>query len=148
MVKPLGKNTKILFFGLSLIKRGPPQLVWLQIGSKHIFRQSFPDTSWKIFSVQMILDYFFNNSQHRHYIWRGGYDAGSEHSKVHFTRLATSNFVGKKIPMFIIGKSETWRCFKGVKSLPCQCESQKKAWMYSSFWTVCSETWCEISSTS
>ncbi|WP_227549602.1 hypothetical protein, partial [Acinetobacter baumannii] len=34
-----------------------------------------------------------------------------------------------------MGKSVTPRCFKGVKSLPCQYKAQKKAWMESEIFT-------------
>ncbi|XP_041369493.1 tigger transposable element-derived protein 4-like [Gigantopelta aegis] len=34
-----------------------------------------------------------------------------------------------KLPLFVIGKSAKPRCFRGVKSLPTEYESNKKAWM-------------------
>ncbi|XP_057299235.1 tigger transposable element-derived protein 4-like [Hydractinia symbiolongicarpus] len=37
--------------------------------------------------------------------------------------------------MFVIGKSVTPRCFKEVRSLPCQYKAQKKAWMDSEIFT-------------
>ena len=55
--------------------------------------------------------------------------AGGKLSKVHLTGLAAGNAVGEKLPMLVIGKAEKSRCFKGVKSLPCQYKSQKKSWM-------------------
>ncbi|XP_065684566.1 tigger transposable element-derived protein 4-like [Hydra vulgaris] len=55
-------------------------------------------------------------------------------SKVRLTGLAAGNGVGKKLPMFII-KAEKPRCFKGVKSLPCQYMSQNNSWMGSKIFT-------------
>ena len=55
--------------------------------------------------------------------------AGGEFSKVRLTGLAAANVVGEKLPMFVIGKSKKARYFHGVKSLPCQYQSQKKSWM-------------------
>ena len=43
--------------------------------------------------------------------------------------MAASNALGKKIPMFAIGKPANPRCFKHVRNLPCRYRSQKKAWM-------------------
>ena len=40
---------------------------------------------------------------------------GGKHSKVHLTGMAAVNVNGKRLPMFLIGKSKTSRCFKGLK---------------------------------
>lgn len=55
--------------------------------------------------------------------------SGGKHSKVRLTGLAAANAVGEKLPMFVIGKSKTPRCFKNVTSLPCRYRSQQKSWM-------------------
>ena len=49
--------------------------------------------------------------------------------KVRLTGMAASNALGEKMPMFVIGKSASPRCFKYVRNLPCRYQSQKKAWM-------------------
>ena len=41
--------------------------------------------------------------------------SGSKFSKVRLTGLAGANATGKKLPMFVIGKSAKPRCFKNVK---------------------------------
>ena len=43
--------------------------------------------------------------------------------------MAASNALGEKIPMFVIRKSASPRCFKHVRNLPCRYRSQKKAEM-------------------
>ena len=53
-------------------------------------------------------------------------------SKIRFTGLAAANMSGEKFPMFVIGKSESPRCFKGIKPTPCCYRGQKKSWMNSS----------------
>ena len=45
------------------------------------------------------------------------------------TGMASVNATGDKIPMFVIGKSKSPRCFKGVKHLPCRYRNQNKSWM-------------------
>ena len=54
---------------------------------------------------------------------------GGKFSEVRLTGLATGNAAGEKLPMFVIGKAEKPRCFKGVTSLPCQYKPQRKPWM-------------------
>ncbi|XP_057302680.1 tigger transposable element-derived protein 4-like [Hydractinia symbiolongicarpus] len=60
---------------------------------------------------------------------KGDKCSGGKHSKVRLTGLAAGNALGKRLPMFVIGKSANPRCFKGVKTLPCRYRSQKKSWM-------------------
>ena len=43
--------------------------------------------------------------------------------------MAAGNAIAEKLPMFVIGKSKTPRCFKHLKSLPCKYKPQKKSWM-------------------
>ena len=43
--------------------------------------------------------------------------------------ICTSNALGDKIPMLVIGKSASPRCFKYLRNLPCRYRSQKKSWM-------------------
>ena len=50
-------------------------------------------------------------------------------SKVRLTGMAAGKAIGKKLPMFVIAKSKTPRCFKHIKRLPCKYKSQKKSWM-------------------
>ena len=54
---------------------------------------------------------------------------GGTFSKVRLTGLAAANANGEKLPMFIIGKSKSPRCFKNLKQLPCRYRGQKKSWM-------------------
>ena len=61
--------------------------------------------------------------------FRGKRCSGGKHSKVRLTGMAASNALGEKIPMFVIGKSTSPRCFKHGRNLSCRYRSQKKAWM-------------------
>ena len=54
---------------------------------------------------------------------------GRKHSKLRLTGLAAANAAGEKLPMFVIGKSKSPRCFKNIKHLPCHYRSQNKSWM-------------------
>ena len=61
--------------------------------------------------------------------FRGKRCSGGKHSKVRLRGMAASNALEEKIPMFVIGKSTSPRCFKHVRHLPCRYRSQKKVWM-------------------
>ena len=37
--------------------------------------------------------------------------------------------MGSKLPMFVIGKANKPRCFKGVRNLPCRYRAQRKSWL-------------------
>ena len=56
---------------------------------------------------------------------------GDKHNKVRLTGMAAGNAFGERCPIFVIGKSKTPRCFKGVKHIPCRYRAQKKSWMNS-----------------
>ena len=59
---------------------------------------------------------------------------GGKHSKIRLTRMAAANALGKKLPMFVIGKLVKARCFSGVRNIPCRYRAQKIAgWIVSFF---------------
>ena len=121
------KKVKIVFSGLSLVKRGPAQLIWSKIGRKHIFQQSFHFPIWvkKCFQCRWVW-ISFTSTLHL----KSKRGVGDKHSKVRLDGLEAGNTVGEKLSLFTINKLETRLYYKGVKSIPCQYESQ--AWM--GFW--------------
>ena len=56
---------------------------------------------------------------------------GGKHSKVRLTGMDAGNVNGERLLMFVIGKSKTPRCFKGMKNVPCQYRAQPKNWISS-----------------
>lgn len=57
-----------------------------------------------------------------------------KHSKIRLTGMAAANALGKKLPMFVIGKLAKARCFSGVRNIPCRYRAQKIAgWIVSFF---------------
>lgn len=50
---------------------------------------------------------------------------GGKHSKIWLTGMAAANALGKKLPMFVIGKLAKARCFSGVRNIPCDIEHKK-----------------------
>ena len=43
--------------------------------------------------------------------------------------MAAGNVNDQRLPMFVIGKSKTPRCFKGMKNAPCRYRAQPKSWI-------------------
>ena len=43
--------------------------------------------------------------------------------------MAAGNAYGERLLMFVIGKANKPRCFKGVRNLPCRYRAQRKSWM-------------------
>ncbi|XP_046588037.1 tigger transposable element-derived protein 4-like [Neodiprion lecontei] len=57
---------------------------------------------------------------------------GGKLSKDRVTVLVCANMSGnEKLPLLLIGKSKSPRCFKGIKTLPVNYQNNKKAWMTS-----------------
>ena len=74
-------------------------------------------------------DLFYHfQSKHLFYDFQDKRCSVGKHSKVRLTGMAASNAPGEKIPMFVIGKSTSSRCFKHVRNIPSRYRSQKKAW--------------------
>ena len=72
---------------------------------------------------------FYQCLPNKTYYFQGQTCSGGKNSKVRLTGMAAGNAIGEKLPMFVIGKSKTPRCFKHIKNLPCKYKSQKKSWM-------------------
>ena len=56
---------------------------------------------------------------------------GGKHSKVRLTGMAVGYVNGERLPMFVIDKSKTPRCFKGMKNVPCCYQAHPKSWISS-----------------
>ena len=54
---------------------------------------------------------------------------GGKRSKERITVLLCGSMEGEKLPLLVIGKSESPRCLRGIHNLPCQYEHSKNAWM-------------------
>ena len=69
-----------------------------------------------------------NACQTKHH-FKGQTCSGGKNSKVRLTGIVAGNAIGEKLPILVIGKSKTPRCFKHIKNLPCKYKSQKKSRM-------------------
>ena len=72
---------------------------------------------------------FFCMQPNKSLNFRSEASTGGKLSKICLTGMAAANATGDKIPMFVIGKSKSPRCFKGIKHLPCRYRNQNKSWM-------------------
>ena len=55
--------------------------------------------------------------------------SGRKHSKIRLTGLAAGNAYGERLLMFVIGKANKPRCFKGVRNLLWRYRALRKSWM-------------------
>ena len=69
--------------------------------------------------------------------FKGDKCSEEKRSKVSLTGLAAGNALGERLHMYVIGKAQKARSFKGVKDLPCRYSAQRKNWMSSEL----SEDW-------
>ena len=60
---------------------------------------------------------------------KGEKGSGGKYSKIFLTGLAARNAYGERLPLFVIGKANKPRCFKGVRNLSCRHCAQCKSWM-------------------
>ncbi|XP_043469542.1 tigger transposable element-derived protein 4-like [Leptopilina heterotoma] len=73
---------------------------------------------------------FFKCLPNKTFAFQGEKCHGGKQSKERITILQCANMTGtNKLPLLVIGKSKRPRCFKGVKTLPVDYESNSKAWM-------------------
>ena len=72
---------------------------------------------------------FYQCLPNKTYPFKGENCSGGRRSQVRLTGMAAGIATGEKLPIFVIGKSKRPRCFKNLKSLPCQYTAQKKSWM-------------------
>ncbi|XP_051170921.1 tigger transposable element-derived protein 6-like [Leptopilina boulardi] len=79
---------------------------------------------------------FFKCLPNKTFTFRGEDCCGGKQSKERLTVLHCANMTGtNKLPLLIIGKSKKPRCFKGVKTLPVDYNSNSKAWMTRNIFT-------------
>nr|XP_042909311.1 tigger transposable element-derived protein 6-like [Parasteatoda tepidariorum] len=73
---------------------------------------------------------FFNLLPDKTFAFKGEPCHGGKNSKERLTILVGASMNGiEKLPILVIGKSKKPRCFRNVKSLPCDYDSNQKSWM-------------------
>ena len=72
---------------------------------------------------------FYQCLPNKTYHFKGQKCSGGKISQVRLAGMAEGNAIREKLPMFVIGKFKTPRCFKHIKNLPCKYKSQKKSWI-------------------
>ena len=53
--------------------------------------------------------------------------SGAKNSKAPLTGMAAARAFREQLPVFVVGRSKTLRCFKNIKQLPCQYRSLRQA---------------------
>ncbi|ELT97966.1 hypothetical protein CAPTEDRAFT_146732, partial [Capitella teleta] len=71
---------------------------------------------------------FFQALPSKSLVLKGDSCSGGKESKNHLTVLVCANMTGtSKLPLLVIGNSAKPRCFKHVKSLPCEYKANQSA---------------------
>ena len=71
---------------------------------------------------------FYQYLPYKKYQFKGQKCSGGKNSKVRLTAMAPGNVIGEKLPMFVIGKSKTPRCFKHIKKFTLLIHITKEEW--------------------
>ncbi|XP_057658528.1 tigger transposable element-derived protein 4-like [Diorhabda carinulata] len=73
---------------------------------------------------------FYECTPNKTFAFKGEDCSSGKLSKLRVTVLVGANVDGsEKLPLLVIGKSANPRCFKNVKTKPCEYQANKKAWM-------------------
>uniref|UniRef100_A0A3B3Q6Q4 HTH CENPB-type domain-containing protein n=1 Tax=Paramormyrops kingsleyae TaxID=1676925 RepID=A0A3B3Q6Q4_9TELE len=79
---------------------------------------------------------------HKTMAFRGEACHGGKKSKDRLTVLVAANMDGsQKLPLYVIGKSKTPRCFKQTKVLPCDYDGQSRAWITGDLFSAWVKKW-------
>lgn len=93
------------------------------------FQENVRDTRPETFNADE-LGLFFNLLPEKSIVHRTESYHGGKRSKEQITVLLCCNMDGsEKLKPLVIGKSANPRCFKNMKSFPCEYKHQNKAWM-------------------
>ena len=70
---------------------------------------------------------FYRSVPNKIYHFKNKKCTGGKYSKVHLTGMAADNVNRERLPMFVIGKSKTLRCLKGVENVRCCYRAEPKS---------------------
>lgn len=84
---------------------------------------------------------FYKLQPDRTLAFKGEKCCGGKRSKDRLTVLVCASMAGNKVPLLVIGKSKSPRCFAGIKQLPLTYVGNSKAWMTSVVFKGYLEKW-------
>ena len=76
--------------------------------------------------------------------FKGQKCSGGKKAKDRLTVLVGASMMGEKLPLIVIGKSKSPRCFKGIRSLPLDYTANTKAWMTGDLFEDIVQKWKHI----
>ena len=87
---------------------------WLDDALPHLLRQYKPEDVYNVDETGL----FYKMTPDKSLTFKGDKCTGGKKAKECPTVLVGASMAGEKLPLLIIGKSKSPRCFRGVKSLP------------------------------
>ena len=113
-------------------RQGLLQKKWSLDGLKLNWQQFSLDIRFKMLSTQMnLVCFFYQCVPNKTYNFKNEKCTGCKHSIVLLNRIAAGNVNGERLPMFVIGKPNILKCFKGAKNVSCCYRAQPKSWISS-----------------
>ena len=98
---------------------------WLDAGLPLLLSQFKPEDVYNIDETGL----FYKMTPDKSFTFKGEKCTGGKKAKERLTILVGAGMDGEKLPLLVIGKSKSPRCFSGVKSLPLEYSANPKAWM-------------------
>ena len=111
--------------------------LWLQITLPDLLQQFSPENIYNLDETGL----FFKMKPDRTLDFKGQRCSGGKQSKERLTVLVGCSMTGEKLPLLVIGKAKSPRCFKGVQHIPLDYTANKRAWMTGEIFTDFMKKW-------
>ena len=110
---------------------------WIDSTLPELLSQYLPEDIYNVDETGL----FYKLQPDKSLTFKGEKCSGGKKPKDRLTVLVGASMTGEKLPLLVIGKSKSPRCFAGVRSLPLQYTANTKAWMTSEIFTSHLEKW-------
>ena len=98
---------------------------WLDVVLPHLLSNYKPEDVYNVDETGL----FYKLKPDKSLSFKTEKCVGGKKAKDRFTVLVGESMAGEKLPLLVIGKLKSPRCFSGVRSLPLECNANAKAWM-------------------
>ncbi|KAI6651233.1 Tigger transposable element-derived protein 6-like [Oopsacas minuta] len=102
---------------------------WLDITLPELLLKYTPENIYNVDETAL----FYKLRPEKTLTFKGEKCSGSKKQKDRLTVLVEAIMASEKLPLLVIGKSKSPRCFAGIRSLPLDYISNAKAWMTGNF---------------
>ena len=111
--------------------------LWLDITLPELLSLYSPECIYNVDETGL----FYKLRPDKTLTFKGDKCSGVKKQKDRLTVLVGVSMSGKKLPLLVIGKSKSPRCFSGIKSLQLEYKSNTKAWVTGEIFQGWLERW-------